>query len=567
MGTRTKPCSEDIVPCLAFTKGQFVLSASRFVWILVFALVLAGGVVRGWGQIGNASSSSATNTTMDPITVSGRVLNAVTGQPISRALVRVNNRAVLTTTEGKFQFDQYIGTGNALFQVTKPGYYLSPDPSEASTLTFTADQLADPIEIRLYPEALLAGTVTDPEGDPIPHIGVTARRSMFDGFAHHWVQGAMTQTDSHGNFRLPVPPGDYKIETMYQPRSAESGNAILPLSLPEHNATNTLNVIHVSSGEQLHFDLHPRTGRTYDVVLGIDGMPERGFPNLTARSSDGLIIPLGINHNGPSDEFRVQLPTGTFTLNVVVNGGPDSSSAYAQADITIPDHDISGVQLHLASNLGIPVELVIDPSVPETSSATSDNAKPPEVQQMGLTLLSTARDLDRGSEVVGLVPTKTHTFNFVVPPGVYRLQARIHGQWYIKAANYGTSDLLQQDLVIGPGSGGTPIRVTVSNQTSALQGTVRLNGKPGSCWLYVVPTGPSAEPQTFIRSSTSGSYTSTYLPPGGYQVIAFEHRYSADLREPETIGRFSTYVHSIILNPGDKPTLDLDAVPAAEMIP
>lgn len=562
--------SDRLIPCLGDMRYRFESSVPGFVSryrILLIGFVLAVSALRGSAQMSSASSPLAgATTTTAPSTITGSVLNAVTGRPVPRALVRVNGRAVLTSHEGRFEFDQSTGSGNAAFQVTKPGYYLSMDPSDGAAINFTADQLTDPVEIRLYPEALLTGTVTGPEGDPIASLGVTARRSMFDGFAHRWLPSAQTQTDAHGNFRLPVPPGDYKIETRYQPQNIGAGQAIFPLVVPEHSASNTSDVIHVSSGEQLHFDLHPRVGRTFGVVINIEGMPERGFPALTARSPDGASIPLGASHNGPTDEFRVELPTGTFTLNVAVNG-PDSSPAYAQGTVTVAGHDVSGVVLHVTSNSAIPVELVIDSSVSETASTTSDNVQSPTLQQMGLALVSTESDLDRGNEVVGLFPARNQSVSFVAPPGTYRLQARSHGQWYVKAANYGTSDLLQQDLVVGPGSGGTPIRVTVSNQTSALQGTVRLNGKPGSCWLYVVPTGPSADPLIFLRSSSSGGYSQAYLPPGGYQVIAFEHRYSADLRQPGAMDRFSSYVHTIILSPGDKPTLDLDVVPAAEMIP
>lgn len=545
-------------------------AAGRYIFrcrvLLCFVFLIAENALSLPAQISGSTppTAAASSSSTTPITVVGQVVNAITGEPIPRVLIRINDRAALTTHEGKFEFDQFTGASSNL-QVTKPGYYFSTDPSEPSALNLTADQLVDPIEIRLYPEALFTGTVTAPDGEPIPHLPVYARRSLFDGFSRRWIPSAQSQTDSHGNFRLPVPPGDYRLETRYTPRNGQSSEAVLPISLPENTSTNTSNIINISSGEQQHFDLHPQTSRTYDIVTSIDGMPERAYPAITARSSNGSTIPVALNHNGPSDEFRMQLPSGSYSITATVNG-PDSS-AFAQALVTVPDHDISGLILHLTPNPGIPVELQLDQSSSVTTSTTSDNVTPPNLQQLGLALIGMESDPDRGNAIVGLTPTRNQTFNFVASPGTYRLQARSRGQWYVKAANYGTSDLLQQDLVVGAGSSGTPIRITVSNETSALQGTLRLNGKPASCWLYLIPTSPSADPLIFLRSSASGSYNSAYLPPGGYQAVAFEHRYSADLRDPETLARFSTYVHSITANAGDKPTLDLDAVPAAEMLP
>ena len=536
--------------------------------ILYFSLafLFAEGRIHLPAQMASSiSTTSATpSNSTTPITVSGQVVNAITGEPIPRVLIRINDRAALTTHEGKFEFDQFTGTSSNL-QVTKPGYYLSTDPSEPSVLNLSADQLTDPIEIRLYPEALFTGTVIAPDGEPIPHLPVTARRNIFDGSVHRWDRGAQSMTDSHGNFRLPVAPGDYKIETRYTPRNGQSSEAILPLSLPEHTSSITSDTIHISSGEQQHYDLHPQTSRTYDVVTRIEGMPDRAYPTIIAQSNNGLTIPVALNRSGPSDEFRIQLPTGTYSVIATVSG-PDSSG-YAQAVITIPDHDISGVVLRLTPNPGIPVELQFDQSLSNPPPTTSDNVALPNLQQLGLFLQNAEADPDRGNSIVPLTPTRNQTFNFVASPGAYHLQARNRGQWYVKTASYGTSDLLQQDLVVGPGSSGTPIRVTVSNQTTALQGTLRLNGKPAACWLYLISTAPSADPLISLRSSASGSYNTPYLPPGGYQAIAFEHRYSADLRNPDTLARFSTYVHSITANAGDKPTLDLDAVPAAEMLP
>ncbi len=133
----------------------------------------------------------------------------------------------------------------------------------------------------------------------------------------------------------------------------------------------------------------------------------------------------------------------------------------------------------------IPVELVVD------SSATSDNStQPPNLQQLGLMLAERPVRLGTGRNVVRPVTRHDQSFVFTAAPGSYRLQGRDTGTWYIKSATYGASDLLQQDLVVVPGSAGTPIRVTVSNQMASLQGTVNLHGNPASCWIYLIATGP-----------------------------------------------------------------------------
>jgi len=520
---------------------QLLLIAGIAILAVVGALPLRG-------QIGSDPGSATS--------VSGQVVNAVTGMPIPRALVRLNERAMLTDHEGKFLFDQYTGSGSNL-EVTKPGFYASIDPSEGQGIFLQSTQLNSPIKVQLYPEALLTGTVTAPDGEPLPHIPVTARRSIFDEIGRRSIPADQGQTDSHGNFRLPVPQGDYRLETNYTPRPNNSSQAVLPVSIPADSKSNTSNKIHVRSGEEQHFDLHPAISRAYTVTMRIEAGLGRGFPGFTARSSTGNMIPVGFQPGPSQGEGKLQLPSGTYTLTATMftsDGG-----VRGETTVTVPDHDVSGVVVRLAPNPSIPVELLVD------SNSTSDKS-PPLAQQLGLTLQSAQFDPDRDSGMVVGIGIRNSVPTFNVMPGIYRLQARNAGQWYVKSASYGGSDLLQQELTATSGASGTPIRVTVSNQTGELQGAVSLNGTPAACWIYLIPTAPGAMPFIAQRSNSNGTYNIPYLPPGTYQAIAFEHRHSTDYRDPETLAAFMTSVRSVTVNPGEKSTLNLEAVDAAESV-
>src|SRR5580698_3798444 len=158
-------------------------------------------------QTGSGLGTSITSSGA-PDLVTGRVINAVTDQPVRRALVRLNNRAVLTDSEGKFRFDQNTEP-NANILASKPGFYASPEYGDAGNLYLQSSQLAIPLELRLYPEALLTGAVLAPDGTPLSGVSVSAMRSVYDDSARRWMPVAQGQTNSHGNFRIPVPPGQY----------------------------------------------------------------------------------------------------------------------------------------------------------------------------------------------------------------------------------------------------------------------------------------------------------------------------------------------------------------------
>jgi hypothetical protein len=536
----------------------------RFEPVLVLAVTFVAG--SGWmrAQIGQPStltplSSSASSTASGdvPSTVTGEVRNGVTGAPVARALVRMNDRAVLTDHDGRFRFEQNT-SANANVMVSKPGFYAGLEMQDSQNAYLQGAQLGAQVELRLYPEAILTGTVLAPDGEPLPRISVTAERKAFDDTGHRWQTSGQGETDSHGNFRIPVQGGDYRIQTRYTPLDRTTGQAVLPVTITGDSSSGASGSFRIGSGEERHFELRPGVSPTHWVTAYTGSeTPAAGgqFVRISARASDGSTLQVNPQRDGTTGETRMQLPQGTFVLTAMRGNGDSSDEAETQ--VTVPDHDISGVVLRFAPVPLIPVELVVD------SDSTSDNTQLPTVQQFGLTLQSDQQDPD---SMVRMIPGRDQSFSFLVPPGTYRLQGRDTGTWFLKGVTYGESDLLREDLVVVPGAG-TPIRITVSSATASLQGTVNLNGSPSAGWVYLVPTGPSAQAVFSLHSGTSGTYTAAHLPPGSYQAIAFERRHSANYRDAASLAPYSNYVHTVTVNAGDKPTLNLDAVPVKEVTP
>jgi hypothetical protein len=542
--------------------GRLLVSLWRIALALAWiSICYAPSVVAQTSSLGTSTlptSTSATATTSVPVTVSGQVVSATSGLPVFRALVHLNERAVLTDHEGRFEFPEFTPAQSNHLQVSKPGFYPSIDATDSGTVSVTSSQITQPVQLRLYPEALLTGTVTRPDGTPLPHIAVSARRSVYSDQGHRWMPVGRTQTDSHGNFRLAVPPGDYRLQTDYSPHSGATSEAVLPLSLPSDSGGNALDLIHAESGSTQHFDVRPAMSRTYGVTIEIDAPQDRGFPMMTARSSNGLTIPLGGSGrpSGPG-EMRVDLPAGTYTL-IATQNGPDSIQS-GQAAVTVTDRDVTGVTIRLSTVSPIPVELAVD------TDATADKT-PPTLQQFGLTLEALQTSGESDTPAVGLMTVRDQV-SFRASPGTYRLNARSNGTWYVKSASYGTTDLLDKDLTIESGASGNAIRLTVSDQTGGLAGTTTLNGSPAACWLYLVPTGPSATSFFSAHSNSDGTYNFAYLPPGSYRAIAFEARHSANYRDPEALNKYATYVSSVTVTAGNKASLDISAISQKEMTP
>ena len=501
---------------------------------------------------------SLSDSTATPIDVSGRVVNGRNNQPISRVLVQFGSRRVLTDRDGIFRFPMVTAT-SATFRASKPGFF--PASDDASHLYTLPGDTA--IELTLYPEAILSGTVIDTAGDPVPRLSVSARASTYNDTGHHWRQTGYAQTLSDGTFRLSLPAGRYALQLSPTSRVAAGVDFLQPLSVPA-NLTNVAEAIRLAPGDQLHLDLRPSIRRAYDVALrvqrGTQGQ-DRGFPMLTARPIGGPAIRLPVipNRDDP-DSVHVALPNGTY--EIIADLFNQDSRRQGRTRVTVAGHDVSGVQLSLTPVPVFPVLIEVD------SSATSDpTTNIPIAQQLGISLNPEPTSVDLNDQSFSISSRGSAPPSISLPEGSYSFRSRNGGPWYVTAASCGGTDLLRQNLSIVPGAAGAELRVRISNRTADLSGSILLANAPAPAWVYLIATTPSASPIVAFRSSTTGAFSRPYLAPGSYRAIAFEHQPAVDLQDQTVLNRFLSRVQTITINPGDHATLTLNAVPAAELIP
>src|SRR5690349_5898747 len=131
-------------------------------------------------------------------TISGIVVNSLTSQPISHALVQFGQRAVLTDTEGHFDLTDVSGYG--VPSATKPGYF-PEELTPAAMSSPPADGQSGPVEIRLVHEAIVSGHVTESDGEPIEGISVSLRTLAVSNGLRFWQTRSSATTNAEGEFR------------------------------------------------------------------------------------------------------------------------------------------------------------------------------------------------------------------------------------------------------------------------------------------------------------------------------------------------------------------------------
>lgn len=528
---------------------------------------LVGGVLNGRASAGSAtSSSSEANSTAPSRTVRGQVSNGLTGVPIPRALVSINARQVLTDLQGRFEFPQFTDE-HASVRATKPGYSPTSDANDMFVQGAITD-LDAPVEVKLYPNAVVTGFVSGPDSQPLPQIQVILRRTSNDGAGPRWFNAGNATTNSHGEYRISAPAGRYRVVLGYRPRVQDTGEALLPESFPMDTASAKFSSFAVVAGEEKHIDLRPRMGRTFPVLIRVDfarGDPGDQRPNLqfTAIPLAGEAFNLGFSIDSNSGEYKLELPSGTYTLRAHSESREEAMEGASH--VTVSGHPVSGLTLHLAPVASLPIQVDVDPAsapqnVPTRGSIQLGipSAQVPNAQMLNLVLHNLGNDGNGMNRDAVLRPREDKTFEFRAPPGRYRLQGNGGGNWYVESATYGgATNLLTSDIFIADGSGGSPIRIVASNQRGTVHGFVNLPSTASGAWVYFFPRTPRLTPP---NPSPAGSGTTFYatLPVGSYSVVAFSTRVFEDLRDPEVIARLTGSARTVEVTAGADIAIQLD---------
>lgn len=162
------------------------------------------------------------------VSIGGRVVDAVTGRPIPGAIVTPAGSAVvfaaespqppraLTNGEGRFVIRD-LQRGSVLLTAAKNGYAAAsfnqrrPGGTGQSIPVAPGARLAD-VEIRMWRNSSISGTVVDEAGDPVVGVRVQAFPRRFVAGRRRYSAGPTTTTDDRGIYRIAnLEPGDYAI--------------------------------------------------------------------------------------------------------------------------------------------------------------------------------------------------------------------------------------------------------------------------------------------------------------------------------------------------------------------
>jgi hypothetical protein len=162
--------------------------------------------------------------------VHGVVLNSANGQPLARALVRIEGDAAngaLSDGEGRFELDG-VPAGPQIFQILKPGFRDPDAMAEAGEMQGAEHNVLVAAEMpgltfRLTPLSSIRGQVELSTGDPAEGIVVRLLRQSIAHGRAVWGEDRFVRTDSQGNYRFGGLPGG--VYALYNDPLLESAPA------------------------------------------------------------------------------------------------------------------------------------------------------------------------------------------------------------------------------------------------------------------------------------------------------------------------------------------------------
>jgi len=529
----------------------------------------------------------------------GKVINSATGNPIQRALVRINwdaqQRAVLTGPEGEFSFPG-VAEGDVFVSVTKPGFFRRGDSNfrNSQGVAIQLGSETGSVTIKLTPEAVIYGQVIGKDEEPvegatIQAVQASSRIRLEPSLARasqttrviSMPGGFMTpaRTDEDGNFRIAgLAPGTYYLmlttgnfnrRAISRLRSDQLGYAPV-LFYPGTADASAAVPIEISAGQRVHADfaLKPVAGfKVAGTVRWSEEWKQVHPPEIVDPNGVPLFSADRFDPSSGAFEFDA-LPAGTYTLKV---GGSDQNGSYRalHRKLTV-DAPIAGLQILLRAPREIPVVVRrdFDKPLPPSTCTTNEGGKtqtsdcsdyPPVFIQLS------SVDYGQGTVSSGFSPTHDPSAITIseVMPGKYSVRAMAQFGGYVQSLRCGSVDLLRDDLVVPEDGAVPPIEVTLRDDGASVKLRVRADGPSRGGWAVLVPAAVGRDPLVLdFKTNTDRDYGG--IAPGDYRVFAFDSVDGIDYTDSEALAKFADKAAQVTLGANGSSVISLDLIRTGE---
>jgi hypothetical protein len=531
----------------------------RSFWHLVMAAVLCASWIDGVALADETYS------------LYGKVVNSVDGTPIRSALVQLNGPtkvSALTGNDGGFVFSK-LAAGDFVVSARKPGYFASEigEPLGAVEARVQVNARTQELSLPLIPEGILYGKIVDEKGEPIEGLEVLAKPKYGRaapgnaGFEH------TATTNENGEYRMAeLQPGSYYL---IEARKTAQGEGEMSWAVRRLGTGIPINFYPGALEAAQAATIRVLPGSSQKVDWRIPHQPVyqiAGRVRVKGDARNVLIMLMSFYNEQP---FGMVPPEadGSFVFSGVAPGRyvvaafqPENQEQY-QGENQVAQNPQMGVKLITVNEN---LQNVILQMFPETQkpihfkeeyshkaaapagTELTDQSAPANVSFLradlpeAVTFLLSERPAEWNNEKKEL--------RVALEPGTYRIDVNAPQKIYVASAMSGGTDLLKEDLVVGPEESLEPIELVLRDDSASLTGTVHLDGK-GTQGRVVLVAENAPRQAVIAAAAADGRFQFDNLAPGRYYLLALKNGIELDLQDQGTLRRIQGLGQSVELDP------------------
>jgi len=535
---------------------------------LLLFLMMLGPCARAQAGPGPEADPPATTSSKPEnnlCSLTGTVVNSVTGEPIRRAAVSLYDlsgngqasHAVLTDGTGRFEFDG-LAEGRAFVSVMKPGFLDERNvPGRAPGIAVQVAHNTSPIIVKMSPAGVIMGRVTTHDDQPLEGFQVRAiTKQIIDG-QPLWTNGQFQgHTNEDGEFRIAgLPPAKYYIsvdqsqETTLSQRGVQNPReqSYAQSFYPGVSDLGGAAVLELAAGREVEANFTLAAEPIYQIGGGVStqGEPVSAL-QFTRKAGEGSDFMQSAQIE--DGRFQAKLLPGSYTVTAFGANGARMTTPGPSVVIGSDNPDV-----HVSMSPMPPIQVEVQA---EHSGGTTDRGLPLQdgAPAMYLQLVPRSssfrpRNFWQGA---GGIPN--------VEPGTYSVEITTTGKWGVKSAQCGGVDLLSDDLTLAEGTQPSPIEITLRDDAASVTGTVGQATDPAPATVLLVqPHGRRNLVKTM--PAAEGKFEFQSVTPGDYMLLALDQADQLEYANPEILNAYLSKAIHINVQPHVATNVNLVVLP------
>ncbi|MGC9999781.1 MAG: carboxypeptidase-like regulatory domain-containing protein [Bryobacteraceae bacterium] len=505
-----------------------------------------------------------------PGSLSGQVVNALTGEPVSGARVMVqcasrnSGYSQAVSDRGGMFNAAGLGPGSCTITANHREYTgIMGLGQPAATAEISSGNETSGVQVKLMPGGVIGGRVVNDDGEPVEGCFIQAYSPLHLGDASSLQQRSGVQTDDQGEFRLAGLTADrylvhaqcqesLPVERLLGPsgsRPEEPRESWLPVFYPDSPAASGATVLSVMPGTELqNIEFRLKTTPVVTVRGSLMSTPGQNlnvqlFPDAATGDTSQ---PLGGAYDQKDGTFRIDFVSpGSYRLVASSMSGQPDTMALAELRLTTGTASPEPVLLQLQSAPALK-GVVEDPAgtVPDAGTgADQQTVIRPRIRQLGTGRQPQQPQAEPPKGWVQVMPETPNS------PGGYR-QGDVHqdgsfevkglgpGRYrvryqsattaaFVDSMQYGATRLERDEIEIAAGAPGL-LRIVLGAKGARVQIHLPEDSSPGKTTVWTVFLAPAGRsfwpgagmPMLMGASGTDLSYDN--LAPGKYFVFAVQ---------------------------------------------